>query len=94
MIIEIFVFRILFMKMCTPRILPCHSIQGLKPEEQVEYHNGSLSALLYADDTLLIGGAEKGLQRFLDSIAHVGANFGFQLHWGNFSLYASATILW
>ena len=60
------------------------SIRALKPEDQAKYNKGDLSALLYADDTLLIGGAENSLQHFLDSIANVGSKFGFELHWGKF----------
>ena len=48
--------------------------------------SGSLSVLLYADDTVLVGRDERHLQQLLDSIARAGANMGMELHWDKFQL--------
>jgi hypothetical protein len=53
----------------------------LESKEQVD--QGSLSVLLYADDTLLVGLSEPGLQEL---IAEVGLRYGMELHWQKFQL--------
>ena len=62
------------------------AVRELSPEDQKLHNDGQLLALLYADDTLLVGYQEKPLQSFLDSVARVGARYGLELHWGKFQL--------
>jgi len=52
------------------------------PKEQCK--QGALSVLLYADDTLIIGASQNGVQELLNVIAEVGLRFGMELHWDNF----------
>jgi len=59
---------------------------GLSEAAQHSLAKGSLSAVLYADDTLLISSSGAHLQEFLDSVAKVGSNYGLQLHWSKFQL--------
>ena len=40
-----------------------------------------LHALVYADDTLLLGSSTDNLQKYLQYIAHVGENYGLALNW-------------
>jgi len=56
----------------------------LCPTSRELFEKGSLSILLYADDTLLIGSSGPCLQELLDSIAAAGKNYGMELHWKKF----------
>ena len=58
----------------------------LSEDGQTKMKNGSLQALLYADDTLLIGLDAADLQQLLDSIAWAGAQYGMELHLSKFQL--------
>lgn len=58
----------------------------LSPQLREQHEQGCLSILLYADDTLLIGSSEPGLQELLNSIASVGLRYGMELHWQKFQL--------
>ena len=48
--------------------------------------DGALSALLYADDTLIIGTKPKSMEHFLAAVQEAGASFGLQLHGDKFQL--------
>ena len=55
------------------------------PEATRKAHEqGSLSALLYADDTLLVGDSAEHVQNLLLSVAEVGKRYGMELHWDKF----------
>ena len=54
------------------------------PKEQCK--QGALSVLLYADDTLIVGASQNGVQELLNVIAEVGLRFGMELHWDKFQL--------
>jgi len=62
------------------------SISQLSPKSQQLHIEGALSILLYADDSLLIGASEAGLQELLDAVAQMGGRFGMELHWKKFQL--------
>ena len=42
--------------------------------------------MLYADDTLLIGYEEEGLQDLLEAVSWAGSQYGMSLHWSKFQL--------
>ena len=46
----------------------------------------TLSVLLYADDTLVIGSTSASVQALLNAIATVGRRFGMELHYSKFQL--------
>ena len=56
----------------------------LSPDDQHLLAIGGLDAVLYADDTLLMGVSGEALQRYLDTVARVGSRFGLELHWDKF----------
>jgi len=58
----------------------------LSPSSQEVIKAGSLSALLYADDTLIMGSSSERLQEFLDSVSKAGGRYGLSLHWSKFQL--------
>ena len=62
------------------------SIGHLSDHWQNKARDGSLQALLYADDTLLLGFEEAGVQRLLEAVALVGGRYGMELHWSKFQL--------
>ena len=62
------------------------SFEKLSPRIQEQHKQGCLSVLLYADDTLIIGSSEPGLQELLNAIADVGLGYGMGLHWQKFQL--------
>jgi len=62
------------------------SIEQLPAAVQHTFSTGSLSILLYADDTLLLGTSESSLQQLLDAIAAVGLRYGMELHYSKFQL--------
>ena len=45
-----------------------------------------VSALLYADDTLVIGTDAKAVERYLEAIRQVGLRYGWELHGSKFQL--------
>ena len=65
----------------------------LSPDSQQLYRKGDLSILLYADDSLLIGASQPGLQELLNALAQVGSRFGMELHWQKFQLLEVKTKL-
>lgn len=67
-------------------VLMMDAVRRLSPTQQQAYARGELLALLYVDDTLLVGYQRTHLQSFLDSVAHEGAKYGMELHWGKFQL--------
>jgi hypothetical protein len=62
------------------------SVDLLGSEGKAKYSNGSLEAVLYADDTLLMSASSACLQELLDRVAEVGARYGMELHWSKFQL--------
>ncbi len=62
------------------------AVGNLGDKAQMEISLGSLSVLLYADDTLLIGRDQDSLQQLLDNIALAGAQVGMELHWDKFQM--------
>ena len=58
----------------------------LSPSSQNIFGTDLLNAVLYADDTLVIGAAEGRVQELLDSIATIGGNYSMELHWSKFQL--------
>ena len=50
--------------------------------------NDSLTELLDADDTLLIGAAGPDLEEYLRAVSEAGAEYGLQLHWDKFQYVA------
>ena len=62
------------------------AIEMLPEAARRQFDAGSLSIVLYADDTLLIGSSAQSLQQLLDAIATVGRRFGMELHWDKFQL--------
>lgn len=75
-----------FLFTMTMSIIVEDAINDLTPDLKAQIAEGSLSVLLYADDTLLIGSSSRSLQRFLDAIARAGLRFGLELHWDKFQL--------
>jgi hypothetical protein len=67
-------------------VLMHDAVRSLPAEDQRLHEIGSLASLLYADDTLLLGVSAPALQRLLDAVATVGAQYGLALHWGKFQL--------
>ena len=55
------------------------------PREQCR--QGILSVLLYADDTLIIGASQSGVQEFLNAIAQVGLRFAWSYTGTNFNYW-------
>ena len=47
----------------------------LDKESRELYNNGSLAAVLYADDTLLVGVCSRSLEKYLAAVADVGAKY-------------------
>ena len=62
------------------------AVCSLSPASLNVFGTNSLDAVLYADDTLLIGAAEGRVQELLNSIATVGEKYGMELHWSKFQL--------
>jgi len=62
------------------------AISSLGQDVQESFGNGSLDAFLYADDTLLVGVSQQGVQELLDAVAQTGARYGMELHWNKFQL--------
>jgi len=62
------------------------AVAQLPDEDKTKFSTGDLSALLYADDTLLISSCEQSLQRLLNAVAVAGSTFGMELGWGQFQL--------
>jgi len=49
----------------------------------------SLSELLYADDTLLLGSNAQATQKYLDCIVEVGHEYGLEMNWGKVKCLAT-----
>ena len=62
------------------------SIQILPEVFQKMIDADTLSVLLYADDTLVIGSTSASVQALLNAIATVGRRFGMELHYSKFQL--------
>ena len=56
------------------------AVRELSPSARDKYDRQLLMALLYADDTLLVGYDQDALQSFVDAVANVGARYGLELH--------------
>ena len=56
----------------------------LGEEDRARLKRRDLDVVLYADDTLLIGSSEDGLQRLLETVEAIGARYGLQLHHDKF----------
>jgi len=70
----------------TMSVIVQDAISMMPSGAKAQIDSGSLSIVLYADDTLLIGSSAASLQHLLDSIAVVGLRFGMELHWAKFQL--------
>ena len=55
----------------------------------IELPEESLSELLYADDTLLLGTNTQAVQKYLDCIVEVGLEYGLEMNWGKVECLAS-----
>jgi hypothetical protein len=62
------------------------AVNNLSDNDKFDMVSGSLSVLLYADDTLLIGRSQASLQNLLDNIALAGVRVGMELHWDKFQM--------
>ena len=62
------------------------SVDLLSPKGGMKYSQGSLEAVLYVDDTLLMSVNSSSLQELQDKVAAVGARYGMELHWSKFQL--------
>ena len=58
----------------------------LQLADQLFLERGDLAALLYADDTLLLGSNASSVERYLLAVGEAGRNFGLQLHADKFQL--------
>lgn len=76
-----FLFMIMMMS-----VLVKDAVGSLESDVQELFGKGSLDALLYADDTLLLGVSQRSVQELLDAVARVGVNYGMELHWKKFQL--------
>ena len=65
--------------------------ESLSNADQTLLQNHELAALLYADDTLLLGRDAAGVQRYLDAVERAGSNLGLQLHADKFQLIQIGT---
>ena len=62
------------------------AVARLGEADQLLIQRHTLAALLYADDTLLLGWGAASVQRFLVAVQSAGATFGLQLHEKKFQL--------
>ena len=67
-------------------VLMRDAVSALDAKTAAAYETGSLSDLLYADDTLLIGVSDDHLQHFLSAIQTAGLRYGMELHIDKFQL--------
>jgi len=67
-------------------VLKRDAADALPPEDQERLRRGTLSEILYADDTLLLSVSAKSLERFLVAVSNAGASYGLELHWGKLQL--------
>jgi len=67
-------------------VLMKDAADALPPEDQERLRRGTLSEILYADDTLLLSVSAKSLERFLVAVSNAGASYGLELHWGKLQL--------
>ena len=71
----------------------CHDNDAsLPPETRKCYTEGSLTTILYADDTLIVRRNAKQVEQLLRTIELAGNNFGLQLHADKFQLRESCAV--
>ena len=60
----------------------------LGPGARRAYDQGDFADVVYADDTLLMGGDDQHLNEYLHAVATAGGKYGMELHWGKFQVLA------
>ena len=62
------------------------AVAMLPAEDRAKIEKHDLAAVLYADDTLLLGRDAPSVQRLLSAIQETGAMFGLELHADKFQI--------
>ena len=70
-------------------VLMNDAVESLGEEARSAYAKGDLADLVYADDTLLVGVADKHLSEFLAAVQKVGTHYGMELHGEKFQLLST-----
>eukprot|EP00973_Karenia_brevis_P050327 6985698-Karenia_brevis.AAC.1 len=53
----------------------------MESEYGIQMNNEALNELVYADDTLLLGSSIDHLQKYMQCVAAMGAEYGLVLNW-------------
>ena len=67
-------------------VLMHDAVSLLGADARSAFDKGTLSDLIYADDTLLIGANHEHINEFLHAVCRAGHSIGMELHWGKFQL--------
>ena len=70
-------------------VLMHDAVQLLGTEARSAYDRGDLADLVYADDTLLVGVADRHLNEFLAAVQQTGMHYGLELHADKFQLLST-----
>ena len=62
------------------------AVASLGDDAKCAYEKGDLNDVVYADDTLLMGGSDKFVTEYLHAVAAAGKKYGMDLHWGKFQV--------
>jgi hypothetical protein len=71
-------------------ILLHDAVGMLNPAASTQYAAGELAEVVYADDTLLIGVADKHLEEYLRAVYEAGRRYGMELHFGKFQMITTS----
>ena len=70
-------------------VLMTDAQEKLKRDHGIDLPKDSVSELLYADDTLLVGTCAGPMQKYLDCIVDIGAEYGLCLNWKKVELMSA-----
>ena len=66
------------------------AVDLLGPKAAALHASGKLTDVVYADDTLLIGGTDAHLEEYLAAVCEAGKKYGIELYFGKFQLISTA----
>ena len=67
------------------------ALDMLSDDARAAYQRGSLSDVVFADDTLLMGVDHEHLNGYLAAVEEAGKRYGMELHWGKTQAHSICT---
>ena len=75
-----------FLFVMTMTVIIEQAASQLTGSDRDSWERGSLSVLLYADDTLILGRTTRAVEALLQAVQHAGRSYGMELHPDKFQL--------